>query len=290
MKPEADRLKDNLARAYPADSGAAQAVSCHSSGAYHLLGYLAAGLLLIMLAMPVSAEWSDNAYVSKAFNLIALNNEYDDHEYPVRKWHRPIRVWLDHRVGDEELHTKLVQMQMMHLGDITGHDIGMADSEQSANVRVLFTRQATWQAETRELIGPSGGSLPFYGTVCMGHLWMTRQSEIRHALIVIPVDQARMHGKLLSCVVEEFSQAMGLPNDSEQVFPSIFNDASKNNLLTPLDVTLLRLLYLPEISAGMEGSKVMPLLRSWLESNPDWSQQAVELSLSSAFRRELGLN
>lgn len=251
---------------------------------------LVCGLLMTFTALPVMAEWTENAYIAKAFNLIALSNEYDDRQYPVRKWHLPIRVWLDHRVGDEELHTKLVQMQMMHLADVTGHDIDMADSLESANIRVLFTRQATWQAETRELIGPSGGSLPFFGTVCMGHMWMTRQSEIRHALIVIPVDQARMHGKLLSCVVEELSQAMGLPNDSEQVYPSIFNDASKDSLLTPLDVTLLRLLYLPEIHAGMPKELALPELERWLNAHPAWPQQSISLSRDTGFITELGLN
>ncbi len=56
------------------------------------------GLLLSLLCAPALANWNDPAYVKRAFSLIALNNEYDNLSHPVRKWHKPIRVYLDHRV------------------------------------------------------------------------------------------------------------------------------------------------------------------------------------------------
>jgi len=54
---------------------------------------------------------------------------------------------------------------------------------------------------------------------------------------------------------------MGLPNDSDKVFPSIFNDKSHDDYLSGLDYLLLRLLYHPSIKVGMTTAKVKTLLR-----------------------------
>jgi hypothetical protein len=47
-----------------------------------------------------------------------------------------------------------------------------------------------------------------------------KQSELISVLVIIPVDHAMSHGLLPACVIEELTQAMGLPNDSDWVIPS----------------------------------------------------------------------
>lgn len=73
------------------------------------------------------------------------------------------------------------------------------------------------------------------------------------------MNHARARGKLVACVVEELTQLLGLPNDSELVFPSIFNDRSTDEFLSPLDVMLLRMLYDPRLKAGMDLATTRPL-------------------------------
>ncbi|MEO0915062.1 MAG: DUF2927 domain-containing protein, partial [Pseudomonadota bacterium] len=53
------------------------------------------------------------------------------------------------------------------------------------------------------------------------------------------------HGPLMrqSCIHEELTQALGLPNDSFDARPSIFNDDEEFALLTRHDEALLRMLY-----------------------------------------------
>ncbi|MBV7299034.1 DUF2927 domain-containing protein [Enterovibrio paralichthyis] len=246
------------------------------------------GLLLSLLCAPALANWNDPAYVKRAFSLIALNNEYDNLSHPVRKWHKPIRVYLDHRVGDAPLHTMLTTIQLGDLARVTGHDIALVDAPGKANIRVVFTTEKRWQDETREL-WPTQKDFPFRGAICMAHMTTSSVGEIKTALIVIPVDLARHRGKLLACLVEELTQTMGLPNDSDKVYPSIFNDSSKNNLMSPLDITLLRLLYSPEVRAGMGKTQVMPLLDKWFTDHPGWPQQSIDLYLKSEFVTKLGL-
>ncbi|POB67546.1 hypothetical protein CRN59_25000, partial [Vibrio vulnificus] len=65
-------------------------------------------------------------------------------------------------------------------------------------------------------------------------------------------------------IVEEITQVLGLPNDSDQAYPSIFNDNSPEELLSPLDIVLLKLLYQPEIKAGMSEAEVKPVLNTLL--------------------------
>ncbi|HAS26883.1 MAG TPA: hypothetical protein DCR64_15765, partial [Vibrio sp.] len=72
-------------------------------------------------------------------------------------------------------------------------------------------------------------------------------------------------GKLVACIVEEITQVLGLPNDSDKAYPSIFNDHTPEDLLSPLDVVLLKLLYEPELKAGMTKSEVKPIVRKILK-------------------------
>jgi hypothetical protein len=64
----------------------------------------------------------------------------------------------------------------------------------------------------------------------------------------------------LSCVQEEMAQAMGLPNDSREARPSLFNDSREFALLTEHDAILLRMLYDPRLRPGMTAAEARPLL------------------------------
>jgi hypothetical protein len=52
------------------------------------------------------------------------------------------------------------------------------------------------------------------------------------------------YGLLPACIVEELAQAMGLPNDSGLVNPSVANDKSVLELLTGLDDFMLRIIFI----------------------------------------------
>jgi hypothetical protein len=64
-----------------------------------------------------------------------------------------------------------------------------------------------------------------------------------------------------SCLHEEVAQGLGLPNDSPTVRPSIFNDDEEFALLTRHDELLLRILYDPRLSPGMEVEEARPIVR-----------------------------
>lgn len=191
------------------------------------------GLCLSLLALPLYAaqtqpalipaltpvaDWKNLTYITQAFSEIALKNEYDVAKHRVRKWRIPVRVFVEHQVGDRALHTQLVQMHLAHLAEITDHDIQLVDTLLDANLHLVFTRQSQWESEVTRLMGPSSAK-NVHGSVCMAKFALNAKSEIERAWVIIPVDQAQMHGKLVACVVEEITQVLGLPNDSEKYSP-----------------------------------------------------------------------
>ena len=68
-------------------------------------------------------------------------------------------------------------------------------------------------------------------------------------------------GQVAVFVHEELAQAMGLPNDSPQARPSIFNDDDEFGLLTTHDEYLLRMLYDPRLTPGMTAAQAEPIVR-----------------------------
>ena len=56
--------------------------------------------------------------------------------------------------------------------------------------------------------------------------------------------------KIASCLLEELTQSLGLPNDSDLVKPSVFNNRSVLQELTRNDKILIRTLYDKRLKAG----------------------------------------
>jgi hypothetical protein len=61
---------------------------------------------------------------------------------------------------------------------------------------------------------------------------------------------------------EEIAQALGLANDSPRARPSIFNDDEEFALLTGQDELMLRMLYSPELQAGMTEAEARPIIQT----------------------------
>lgn len=221
------------------------------------------GLLTIHAAMAEEA-WQSSEYLQQAFFEVALHNEYAVGEQPVRKWQQPIRVWLDHHTDQAEQHALLAKYHMQHLAKITGHPIGFAKSRQEANFIVVFSHLQLWRNDIA-LVSGNLSIKPPADAACMFGVDLDDKKAIKKAWVVIPVDFAQEHRQLLSCIVEETTQAMGLPNDSEKVYPSIFNDKTPESLLTGLDALLLKMLYAPAVKPGMRAQQVRPVLDKLLK-------------------------
>ena len=103
---------------------------------------------------------------------------------------------------------------------------------------------------------------------CFGFSGTRDNGALSNALIVfylnIPAEQ------LESCAYEEPIQAMGLFNDDDTLFNTLFTDAFKEYLFpTELDWMMLRILYDERIENGMTRDEAMPIVRQILtETRP----------------------
>lgn len=217
------------------------------------------------------AHWQKTEYIEQSFYEIALKNEYNLTKTRIRKWNQPLAVYIKHEVGDKKLHLQLIKMHLMHLSQITGLPITYVNKKSTANVNVFFTRSAQVNSLINKEIDSKAVKL-LKNSVCLANIKTNQSSEIIKATVIIPVDRARMHGKLVSCIVEELSQILGLPNDSKTIYPTIFSDRNIYKLLTGLDYIFLKLLYLPEIKTGMTQRDIEPLIKKRLHQ---WKRNGI---------------
>ncbi|MEZ9545011.1 MULTISPECIES: DUF2927 domain-containing protein [Vibrio] len=215
-------------------------------------------------AVSTPLTWLDRTFFETAFYNVALQHEYSQGSKPLAKWKQPIKIWIDHRVGDEELHQELTELHIQHLSEVTQHPITIVSKESEANVKWIYTRQSQWVSEAKSVLKLKS-TQHLNNAICTAGYRTNSKSEIVYAGIVIPVDQARSRGKLVACIVEEITQVLGLPNDSDKAYPSIFNDHTPEDLLSPLDVMLLKLLYEPELKAGMTKAQAKPVVKKILK-------------------------
>lgn len=200
------------------------------------------------------------------FDLVAFHNEHSSGiaRY-LRKWVIPIRVYLDSRAGDAREQRRLTKRHLRHLAKLTGLDIRMVEEPADANVVAVFENESGLSRVFEEYFpaAPEMEAL-MNKSVCLGRYTVNGRSEIVGAVVIIPPDKAALRGKLLHCIIEELTQTLGLPNDSDEVAPSIFNDRSKYRDLTGHDMILIRLLYDRRLYAGMERQEALRVARKIL--------------------------
>ncbi|WP_019615430.1 DUF2927 domain-containing protein [Psychromonas ossibalaenae] len=214
-------------------------------------------------AMP---HWQQESYISSSFLEIALKREYSNHKkLNFNRWKRPLKIFIKSELGSADLQRRLYLVQAEHLQSITGHSIYFVESEAQANVTVVFTSAANMKADILKHVKIKNLDEILKTAFCLANYQINSKQEIVRGLIVIPVDKTRQDGRLVECVVEELTQLMGLPNDSELVYPSIFNDRSIDSYLTGLDYLLLKIAYHPKLKPGMTDSQVRAQLPSILK-------------------------
>ena len=95
---------------------------------------------------------------------------------------------------------------------------------------------------------------------CVTNAFRSTEDASIYSAVLIMIRAEHPPLTRLSCVHEEMGQAMGLPNDSPDARPSIFNGGLEFALLTEHDEILLRMLYDPRLRPGMTAAEVRPLL------------------------------
>lgn len=235
-------------------------LGCAARPRFTSRGLLALLLLLAGHSARADERWQSDRYLTESFMAIAMEREYGEAKQTrFARWQQPIRLLLVNESGDKPLQADVVKVQAAHLARITGHPISMVTAK--PNLTLIMTDYSKMKSWANRTMGgdPSVGMALKEG-LCLANFATNAKHEISRATIIIPVDYSRAKGRFLDCVVEEFTQVMGLPNDSDKVFPSIFNDNSIDSFLTGLDYVLLKLAYHPALKAGMSSDEIRAAL------------------------------
>ena len=218
--------------------------------------------------------------LARNFERIALATEYAEDggtlvrretASELRRWERPVRmqvgfgpsVGADARAREENA----VGAYAARLARVTGHPISRVAT--GGNFHVLFLSEddrAGFEPRLRELVpGLAASSVraflaPGRSTLCLVIAFSDGSSPgYTHAVALIRAEHPE--ALRLACIHEELAQGLGLPNDSRQARPSIFNDDDEFGLLTTHDEMLLRILYDDRLSAGMSPEEAAPIAR-----------------------------
>ena len=219
--------------------------------------------------------------LTENFMRIALHDEYrrgsggfvrEETESRLRRWEVPIRVGVrfgpsvapDRQATDRARVASFVA----RLAQITGHPMSVDDRNPNFFVYVV-------SEDEREALGPViTGALPGLSpsdvagitamprsTYCLVYAMAEGNSgAYTRAFAVIRAEHPDL--LRLSCLHEEMTQGLGLPNDSPKARPSIFNDDEEFALLTDQDEMLLRILYSPELRPGMTAAEARPIVET----------------------------
>lgn len=226
-------------------------------------------LISLLFTLPSIAQerWQSDQYIQDSFIKIALGREYKETLHPkLIRWNQPIKLFFESESGDSNLQQELLNVHAQHLASITGLSIELTDDPKTANMFAIFTRYENMENKVRQYIGdPEKIRTALNEAICLGTFRRNAHYEITKGVIIIPVDYAREKARFLDCIVEEITQLLGLPNDSNDVFPSIFNDVSIDTYLSPLDYILLKALYSPKLQEGMDEAQVTAAFASVLK-------------------------
>lgn len=275
--PEPVARPAGLPRAQVAEAGDPDGLAAFYAG---VEGDLTASGRMRRETAPTDAPFTIDDLV-RNFERIALHDEYVDvggrfqrQETPshLRRWARPVRVGVmtGPSMAPQEAARDRANVAAFtrRLGGLTGLDMRMSDGN-DVNFLVLFMTNAERIAFAEQVRARYPDFAPAVvrtlmeaplDTFCTAYAFAEPGNRSLYSAAMILIRAEHPPLTRLSCVHEEMAQAMGLPNDSPDARPSLFNDSLEFALLTEHDEILLRMLYDPRLRPGMTPAEARPLL------------------------------
>ncbi|WP_380057182.1 DUF2927 domain-containing protein [Falsihalocynthiibacter sp. SS001] len=194
--------------------------------------------------------------------------------FPMRRWRDPVVIHVEfgETLPKAKRNADLAEVESFakRLANVSGHPV-RTGSRSAANLHVLVLNEDERLAaapKLRELIpGIADREIDALTKLTKNDLCITQSygegggsKFIGRALIIIRDEHPDLLRK--SCIHEEIAQSLGLSNDSDAARPSIFNDDEEFALLTTHDELLLRILYDPRLTPGMDAETARPIVEA----------------------------
>lgn len=198
------------------------------------------------------------------FLEVAMGNEFGESTSLVKKWQSPIRIKVHGAPTSEDWQT--LQTVTQELKELTG-GLQLQIVQDNPNLDIYFVSEREFRHYE-----------PNYQPLNYGFFWThwNNQNTIYNARILISTvgisQKERSH-----LIREELTQSLGLMQDSQRYRDSIFFQGwTDPTEYTEIDKAIIRMLYHPDIQAGMTRSQVMQVLSQWQTASlPSAATQAV---------------
>lgn len=218
-------------------------------------------LAVVLLASCASEPPLTAERLTRTFAQVAFGDEYDPGRRidRIRKWTEPLRISLHGKEAPRYRPT--VRRHARELAGLTGLEITIQPPlGRNANVAIHFVRRDKMAALARPH-APRPDLLPAIipASACLFVFRRNADWRIVSALILVSIDEPVEHNR--RCLLEELTQVLGLPNDSNLIRRSVFHDAGGYDSLPPADRIMLRALYDPRMKPGTPKQQAVALFR-----------------------------
>ncbi len=208
-------------------------------------------------------------YAERSGRLVAREKRSELH-----RWEGPIRyrIVFGPSVEDDKVRRdrREITRYSARLARLTGLGFSPVESQARANMHIFVLNEDERRrlAPTLRAIVPGISEATIdtainmeRDTYCLA-LAMTPGARATYTQAIILIRAEHPDLLRLSCIHEEMAQAMGLPNDSPNARPSIFNDDGEFGLLTTHDELLLKILYDRRLRAGITEAEARPIVET----------------------------
>lgn len=182
------------------------------------------------------------------FAEIAFGGEFSGTPF-IHKWVGDVDVRLEGAYTEED--AAELQRVLAELGDLTGLRVRLTTST-TAQMAVYYVSRDSMQVV-----------LPQYTPGNDGYVYVTWNAGGALQRATVTIDRAVAPRFRRHLVREEVTQGFGLLQDSyrypESIFQQDYTDVTK---YAPIDRTVIRMLYEPEVRPGMDEAQAMAVLRA----------------------------
>ena len=208
------------------------------------------------------------------FSQIVFAPDFDSRRQDyLAKWASPLRITI--KGEDGQYHKGTVSSQAETLAELTGLDIKVVGENKSANITVYFAREGDMAALAGSRIrNAQRMRANLLATGC--HFNISKDSDhritgaalfIRTEIIVkaITIRSRTPEPTIKPCLGQTLTRALGFPNISEVIQPSIFNADAQLRQPTSLDLKFIRGLYAPALKPGMPRREALAEVEKFLQ-------------------------
>ena len=194
------------------------------------------------------------------FDVIVFGSEYGKKlaQKVIAKWDQPSRIAFQGRVRPD--YRRFVASHLKTLSGLTGLTFQvLKPGQKGQNMDLVFVPRA--RMEKIVIPGVDPGLIAKLAAPGGCYFLSVKKPESRIIRAIIVINSERDKFGINHCLLEEISQSLGLPNDSDLMRPSLFSDRDQLTEPSRTDKILLKALYHPRMKAGLTRTEALRVAR-----------------------------